>query len=490
MSNRLFSLVRACLITIVVAATSSACSDKDGGDSGALGIDDGASVGESTAMLVTSDKAAVLTLTTGARLMVPMGAVDRNTEIVMKRPPDRDAKQLVKNLGPGQRLSSAPYVLTPHGTSFLKDVDLTLPIARGSPERLKVAWLTHEQDTDWKVISAPKTAGNTATISLQHFSVLVLFEDLEGEPEMDGGIPDASSDSGQASEASPADAGAIVDSGGPDVSPDGSIVQLVRTRLEACGLVTQPGEFLPNIDETEIESEFRCEVNCWTIAPCLEFLAYTGFCGEREDEPQPSAEVQRCFEACLGHPYYLSCMDFEGAPIMAHVCDTYAECADGADERDCPADTYFICGDGARVPGYARCDAYADCQDGTDELDCPASTFFMCTSGERIAREDECDGFRNCEDGSDELNCAGRRFDCADQSASISLSEVCDFELHCEDGSDESARCLKLDCSGLSGSADASTPPVTTAKDAERLASPQLREAMRATNGARSLFSP
>lgn len=183
----------------VVLVALLACSESEG-RGGALDIDDGASKGEAKSLLVKSSTAATLVLKTGAGLSVPAGAVDKDLEISIKRPPDSEAAELVKKVGSEYRVASAPYVLKPHGTMFQKDVELTLPIAKGDKDRLVVAWLEDESDNDWKVLGTPKAEGGAASIPLKHFSVVVLLEATAGDggetPTRDGGSSQPGLDAG------------------------------------------------------------------------------------------------------------------------------------------------------------------------------------------------------------------------------------------------------------------------------------------------------
>ncbi len=142
-----------------------------------LGVDDGASEGVSMSLEVTPDKDAVLELPTGAKLAVPKGAVDGAVTLSIARPKDAEALQFVKTVSSTDKVSSAPYVLTPHGTQFKKGVEVTLPVAKDrTSEKLVVAWLKDENDKEWKTLGKPKVKDGVATIEVDHFSVLVLLE--------------------------------------------------------------------------------------------------------------------------------------------------------------------------------------------------------------------------------------------------------------------------------------------------------------------------
>ncbi|KAI8432506.1 hypothetical protein MSG28_013507 [Choristoneura fumiferana] len=81
-------------------------------------------------------------------------------------------------------------------------------------------------------------------------------------------------------------------------------------------------------------------------------------------------------------------------------CDGVRDCPSGDDERDCPPRSckpdHFMCGDGSCVPDVWVCDTDADCADGADEgAHCAARTcpprHFRCASGRCIPREWLCD---------------------------------------------------------------------------------------------------
>jgi hypothetical protein len=186
------------LVALSTPGWTSGCSDSKQQDKGKaaaslaeLGVDDGASEGDSKEIEVTPDKDATLMLKTGAQVKIPKGAVSMKTRIEFARPADKDALKLIKTLDEKQTLISAPYVLKPHKTTFEKDVEVTLPIASGKkPSNLRVAWLEDENDTRWKLIGKPEIQADKATIKATHFSVFMLVDVEDGE---DGG--DAGGDS-------------------------------------------------------------------------------------------------------------------------------------------------------------------------------------------------------------------------------------------------------------------------------------------------------
>jgi hypothetical protein len=218
---------------VVLFAWCTACSDSEGGGAESLGIDDGASKGESKSLLVKASEPAELTLKTGARLSIPSGALDKDLEITMKRPPDAEATALVKKVGDEYRIASAPYVLTPHGSTFEKDVELELPIAKGDKERLVVGWLEDEDDKNWKVLGTATAEGDKARISLKHFSVLVLLETRAGHDAGATTGSDVEFDAGR-DEGSDAGVGPAADAGSDPIDAEDTVACEREVDYGAC----------------------------------------------------------------------------------------------------------------------------------------------------------------------------------------------------------------------------------------------------------------
>lgn len=424
---------------LVVLWLVTACSDERGGGS-SLGIDDGASKGEEKSIVVPAGRMATLALMTGASVVIPDGALDRDLRLTMRRPSDSEAAMLTSTVRGRYQLASAPYVISPHRTSFTREVSVTLPVARGQSSRLVVAWLEDEKDRDWKIVGKPTVSGTRATLSVDHFSVLVLLEDMEDRSE-DGGV---SFDGGLGEPVPPPDAGGDGATSGTDAATPTDLLARIRARLETCGLVQRAGDLSFTEDRYQTPRQ-ACLTECHLSEPCSEFaddLCDTG-------AARPTFEA--CYAACTGHAQTRSCLDSSGAPIQAVVCDTVASCFDGQDETSCPAGAFFTCAaDGQRFPIEVQCDGHRICSDGSDELGCPAATRFACADGEQIVPVDAaCDGSTDCEDGSDEASCTGQIFRCADGSALINVGAVCDLYYDCEDGSDEPARCMAIACPTL-----------------------------------------
>jgi hypothetical protein len=161
--------------------------------------------------------------------------------------------------------------------------------------------------------------------------------------------------------------------------------------LLACGLLTQ-GTLSPATESTEPFD--TCMFQCIASSTCaeLEGIYCNGDFGPEE----------ACLEQCLASNGF-DCGDGEKVfPIWA--CDGSADCANGADELNCPGP--FICGDGSEITPSWKCDGEPDCMDGSDEVDCPVLPTFTCTSGEQIPANWQCDYENDCPDGSDETGCA------------------------------------------------------------------------------------
>lgn len=330
----------------------------------AYGIDDGASLGESVSMLVTPDQEAVITLKTSAQVKIDAGSVTKELKVTVERPADKEALALVKTLDKKQRLSSAPYVVTPHGTPFEKDVEVTLPIAKDrKTQNLKVMWLEDEDDKEWKSLGKPEISEGKARLKVKHFSVLVLVEETP-EP---------------------------VDVGGDTDNSDGA---RALARLTECGLIERQGDFAA---VTLMASEERCAFDCQLSLPCEVLESVT--CSSEGAEPDLS-ELYACMEKC-GRPF--ACGDGTTVPFT-YVCDGEPDCLDGEDELDCPASTFFTCDSGEGVPASFACDGEADCQDASDEdAERCQGKLFTCDDGQRtIALSAVCDLYNDCADGSDE----------------------------------------------------------------------------------------
>jgi hypothetical protein len=421
-----------------------ACSDGGGGSSlAALGIDDGASAGLSKSANASADKGVRIALETGALVEIPAGAVTKDVRVSMERPADGKALDLVNRLPKAaDRIASAPYVLTPHGTKFLSDVTIKLPLSKKDATAVSVAWLEDEDDSDWKVLASAEIEGDKAAVKLKHFSVLLLIEDASDLPRLDaGGVStdedggesagdagdeardatppdqdedaeigvelDAGTDELDASAAEP-DARAALDAGddpldaatradaqpaadasagGDGAVPAGSLL----AKLSQCGLVTQQG----SLPEPELSDPIsRCHYRCLLAGPCSDMEGFYCLNGDTTY----TSETQACFSGC--GPTFFVCPDQSQGYFQ---CNGVFECLNGEDEAACDP-PYFQCPSGGRVPSYMRCNQVFDCQAGEDEQGC---TWHVCDAEQMLPPDYVCDGYADCLDGTDEpASCA------------------------------------------------------------------------------------
>jgi Low-density lipoprotein receptor domain class A len=420
-------------LSLFIACVLSACSDGGGAASLAgLGVDDGASRGLKKTETASADKGATIDLDTGAKVDIPPGAVTKDLKVSMERPADGKALDMVNRLPKAaDRVASAPYVLTPHGTKFQQDVTVTLPISKGEAREVSVAWLEDEDDQAWKVLSAAQVEGDKATVKLKHFSVLLLIEDTAGLVHLDAGSegsdagPDGvEGDAGAATrDAAPPDeredAATMVDpeldAGGdeldagtdtpdaaeptdahqlPDgtVGVDGAVMQgLLLTKLDDCSLILQPGRLTEPVLSTPI---WRCQYQCLLAGPCLDAQLF--YC--ENGDTTYSVETQACFSAC--GPTLFTCPDQQQGYFH---CDGIFDCANGEDEVGCDPPP-FRCDAGNLLPSYERCNGTPVCQGAEDEIGC---TVHICDTTRVIPAKLVCDGVSDCDDGTDEpASCA------------------------------------------------------------------------------------
>lgn len=212
------------LLALLLATSGLSCGDDESGDSGPrLPFDDGASRGLSRSLRVTGERDVILVLESGAQVSVPAGAVTKPVTLGIERPRDSRAVPLVMRLPANRRLASAPYVLTPHGTTFTKDVEVRLPIANAAAgKRVEAAVLENEEDPTWEILGPARTAGTSAIVPLKHFSVLVLIEEQFGdvdagpEPESDASFgAEAGTDASVPAQDASADGAAARDAAAP-----------------------------------------------------------------------------------------------------------------------------------------------------------------------------------------------------------------------------------------------------------------------------------
>lgn len=248
---------------LAIALAVGACSlDEIAGDAIDIGVDDGASKGVKDSVQVNGNQEQTLTLETGATLTLPKGAVDHDVTIGVERPSDAKAIEFVETLKSIKAVASAPYVLTPHGTEFAKDVKLEIPVVNNKGKDLVAAYLKDESDREWKFLDTPVVENDVATVTLKHFSVIVLLDRARAgieidEPEdagstRDAGVaePDAGSDDDAGHKADD-DAGRdeAKDAGSPIGASDAG----TSTMLDASAQVTpDAGQVQPPVTDASV----------------------------------------------------------------------------------------------------------------------------------------------------------------------------------------------------------------------------------------------
>ncbi|HET7539079.1 MAG TPA: hypothetical protein VFK05_04380 [Polyangiaceae bacterium] len=147
-----------------------------------------------------------------------------------------------------------------------------------------------------------------------------------------------------------------------------------------------------------------CEISCIERAKCSEISNY--YCGVN------TAALGTCYSSCIGR-------------------------------------LPFDCGDGSKVPGWARCSGSVDCLDASDEAGCDASNSgYKCRNVDQfVPVEKLCDGTKDCSDGSDEnAECAQRTCKVNGVDTQLDFNTLCDGNADCDDASDEPADCAALRC--------------------------------------------
>lgn len=378
-------------------ACSSGGSDKPSSSLADLGIADGAEKGLLSRVEVDGTMDVKLPLRTGAELQIPKGAVADRLTIGIERPADDKALALIQKLERPGGVVSAPYVLTPHGTKFLRDVTVTLPVSKMGDRNLQVAYLEDEKDQDWEIIGVPTSSGKQASIELGHFSVLVLIESEGPAPEVDAASEidaavapevDAGVDAAEPPDARvEPDASVDIDGSIVDASFDAAVEAGLPTlyqRYVECGFVASGGMF---VDHDPPEGPFeQCRRNCLlTAATCLDLQQNHCYHGDFS----PSAELSACDTACA--PFVVCA----GAGYEGRRCDGNPQCPNAEDESGCDSALYFSCG-GVSLNATVRCDGYPDCANSEDELGC--ATFACYPTGDTIPASRVCDGTMDCPD--------------------------------------------------------------------------------------------
>ena len=210
-----------------------------------------------------------------------------------------------------------------------------------------------------------------------------------------------------------------------DGSGSGAYCSRAITKFNGCGMGGLLGEEL-SCNEPDSADE-RCSADCILRASCGDLRNAICLVGT-------SPSLGTCLGSCEPPP--VTCPNGETFS-SDYRCDSYPDCSDGSDERDCPT---FTCGSGETVPESYECDFGTDCADGSDEHS-GCSNVFVCNDGYRISSDWECDGYADCIDGSDEhAGCPPVvTVTCAD--GEVVPGERCDGYEDCFDGSDEPDSC-------------------------------------------------
>jgi len=347
---------------VLVMVVCAGCTTADSPDSLAgLGIDDGASRGQSTSALVSAEQGATLELATGARLIVPSGAVDEEVELGLERPADAQAVKLANTVKAGAEIASAPYVLTPHGIEFERDVELTLPIASGrDAKKLVVAWLSDEDDESWQTLGVPETSGDKATFRIKHFSVLILLESDEAADAPDlGGDTDASLDAGRDASDAPEPTDGSTEPGrdaSSDASTDAAADAETDPQDAAADADAAPDACVPATTCADAIARAGGDA-CGTVSDgCADSLYCPDACdgGDYCDQTDNTCKPSVCGTSCAGLPAWEAYCDHDGVGAYCFPGDPAWSCDEGSAE--CTEDGACVQCDGKCISDAEGCD--------------------------------------------------------------------------------------------------------------------------------------
>ncbi|XP_077998598.1 basement membrane-specific heparan sulfate proteoglycan core protein-like isoform X2 [Glandiceps talaboti] len=218
--------------------------------------------------------------------------------------------------------------------------------------------------------------------------------------------------------------------------------------------VRQPDIYRVNVDS----SQFQYTID--NLLPSTEYVV-TVRAFNQIGASFPTYEVVMTESAAIisCNPGEFACEDQKQCIDESQQCDTFADCNDRSDEKDCPVTCgfeEFACDDKRQcVSIYQYCDGTEDCDDRSDEVKCPKACNlgeFMCKSGQCIDERRHCDSYPDCSDRSDEENCpqvpttapsttepkqCSRDESTCNNGECVKRDYVCDGDRDCTDGSDE-----------------------------------------------------
>ncbi len=159
-------------------------------------------------------------------------------------------------------------------------------------------------------------------------------------------------------------AGCYGGGGDHDSEGDGIGCDAATSKYKSCGMlsasVTGCQSPLPSV----------CEVACIKAATCEELNAYE--CGLSDP-----GDYTDCLSDCYSKT--IQCPDNSGSFTGDESCDGTLDCANGADEQNCPT---FTCDDRIKIKESERCDGSTDCSSGEDETDCSLNSLNLeCNIG-------------------------------------------------------------------------------------------------------------
>jgi hypothetical protein len=135
--------------------------DKDSGAD--PGSRDGGGAAPADSMLI-GKAGGTVELADGASVVIPAGALSKDTMITVSVVPDPPA------LDATQMAAGEAYAFEPHGTAFAMPVTITLPFTGGAPDA-QVMKLDDAKDTSWTMVSGAVASGSVLTLQSMGFSI-------------------------------------------------------------------------------------------------------------------------------------------------------------------------------------------------------------------------------------------------------------------------------------------------------------------------------